>query len=295
MRGSKLTYECANDKWHREPVHLITETEPFQEGGMRLAFKARERFPDGGEIDVVLKCFKEDVLHEGEDEGELIKSEAMTQMVAEDFAQQFNRLCSSKGLPHRLAFVPVSVAKIPHPETGEEETYSIEPYLPGDYKKYNDNNGHNEIESDVVGAFCFFTHHVTGGALVITDIQGVGTFYTDPQIHTLDGHGFGAGNLGEEGMQRFLRAHRHTLLCEQLGLPSPHAGLSDAELAAKLQAAEEQIARDDEADARAARAGADGYADEDEDDLADVIAQIQAAELRERAQSGGGGGAGGAR
>lgn len=245
MRGTKLTYDCSNDKWVREPVDLSVEREPFQEGGMRLAYRARERFPDGGEIDVVLKCFKEDVL-QGQDEGELIKSEAMTQMVAEDFAQQFNKLCSSKGLPHRLAFVPVSVAQIPDLETFQDETYSVEPFLPGDYKKYNDNNGHNEIESDVVGAFCYFTYHQTGGALVVTDIQGVGTFYTDPQIHTLDGTGFGAGNLGEDGINRFLRTHQHTLLCEQLGLPSPNAGLSDAELAAKLQAAEAEIAREDE-------------------------------------------------
>jgi len=280
MRGRKLTYECASDKWNAEDIHLITEVEPFQEGGMRLAFKARERFADGGEIECVLKCFKDDALNEDDDEAELINSEAMTQMVAEDYAQQFNKLCSTKGLPHRLAFVPVSVAKIANPETGEEETYSIEPFLPGQYVKFNDNNGHTETESEVVGAFCYFTHHVSGGALVVTDIQGVGTFYTDPQIHTIDGAGFGAGNLGEEGMQRFLLGHRHTLLCEQLGLPSPHAGLSDAELAANMQADEERQAAEAEADARR------GYDDDDdEEDLADIIAQIA---LQEQQQSGGG-------
>merc|ERR1712054_411147 len=88
--------------------------------------------------------------------------------------------------------------------------------LPGEYVKYNDNDGHTEHEdevhssewscaspstrcnalsappSQVASAFCFFTHHISGGMLVITDIQGVGTFYTDPQIHTIDGGGFGA-------------------------------------------------------------------------------------------------------
>ena len=28
-------------------------------------------------------------------------------------------------------------------------------------------------------------------------MQGVGNFYTDPQIHSFDGCGFGAGNLGQ--------------------------------------------------------------------------------------------------
>jgi myosin-heavy-chain kinase len=62
-------------------------------------------------------------------------------------------------------------------------------------------------------AFSYFTHHVSGGSLVIADIQGVGTFYTDPQIHTLDGEGFGAGNLGERGIRRFLSSHHHSVRC----------------------------------------------------------------------------------
>merc|ERR1719198_2646502 len=111
--------------------------------------------------------------------------------------------------------------------------------------KYNDNAGHNEVESDVVGAFCYFSYHVSGGAMVITDIQGVGTFFTDPQIHTVDGRGFGAGNLGERGIRRFLQSHRHSLLCEQLGLPSQDAGLTDAELAAKIAADEERMAQEE--------------------------------------------------
>ena len=95
----------------------------------------------------------------------------------------------------------------------------------------------------------------------------------------MDGAGFGAGNLGEEGMRRFLQAHRHTLLCEQLGLPSPLAGLSDAELAARMQADEERIAAEDqqaEAEAEHSRL------DDEEEDLTEIIQMIQAQELRER-------------
>ena len=66
--GTKLTYSCFDDKWNSEPVRLRVEEEPFQEGGMRLAYRARELFEDGSASDVVLKCFKEDVLEEGEDE-----------------------------------------------------------------------------------------------------------------------------------------------------------------------------------------------------------------------------------
>jgi hypothetical protein len=35
--------------------------------------------------------------------------------------------------------------------------------------------------------------------------QGVGDLCTDPQIHTLDGEGYGEGNLGARGMALFFR------------------------------------------------------------------------------------------
>jgi hypothetical protein len=36
----------------------------------------------------------------------------------------------------------------------------------------------------------------------------VGDLYTDPQIHTLDGEGYGEGNLGARGMALFFRCVR---------------------------------------------------------------------------------------
>ena len=267
MHGTKLTYECAVDKWNRAPVTLRISEEPFAEGGMRFAFRAREILEDGSELETVVKCFKEEVLQPDEDERELIMDEAMTQMVADDYAQQFTRLAASKGLSHCLAFLPVSVVML-----DDGTTYSMEPYLPGEYIKFNDNDGHVEREDEAASAFSYFTYHTSGGAMLICDLQGVGmklthcmhwpicmhswiralcvaqvgTFYTDPQIHTLDGSGFGAGNMGEEGIRRFLRSHRHTLLCEQLDLASPDAGLTDEELAAKLQADEHRMAAEEE-------------------------------------------------
>jgi len=38
------------------------------------------------------------------------------------------------------------------------------------------------------------------GTALCVDIQGVGDLYTDPQIHTLDGVGYGDGNLALRGM-----------------------------------------------------------------------------------------------
>ena len=43
--------------------------------------------------------------------------------------------------------------------------------------------------------------------LLVCDIQGVGDLYTDPQIHTYHGHGFGMGNLGNDGIIKFFKTH----------------------------------------------------------------------------------------
>jgi len=48
--------------------------------------------------------------------------------------------------------------------------------------------------------------------------QGVDDLYTDPQIHTVTGKGFGRGNLGQAGLNAFLARHKCNSICEHLGL-----------------------------------------------------------------------------
>jgi len=62
----------------------------------------------------------------------------------------------------------------------------------------------------VANAFSHFTYAKSDGKILICDIQGVGETYTDPQIHTLSGKGFGVGNLGYTGIRYGLRKHNKT-------------------------------------------------------------------------------------
>jgi hypothetical protein len=207
---------------------------------MRVVYRALEVLGEDSFVECVVKRIKSDV----GDSSEANFAEAKTQSVAESYAQDFNRACTANDLSHRIAFLPVSVVQL----EGTGELLCLEPYLPGEYVKHSDNNGHNETEDEVAAAFSYFTYVNSNGLLVVCDIQGVGTFYTDPQIHTFDGRGFGLGNIGANGIRRFLRSHRHNLLCEKLGLPSLDAQLTDEELAQKIQAEERE---DYEREARA--------------------------------------------
>lgn len=81
---------------------------------------------------------------------------------------------------------------------------------------------------EVAVAYSHFTHHVTGGYLMVTDLQGINTvdpkaartlLLTDPAIHCKDPVRFGATNFGEAGMALFFERHECNSVCAAAGLP----------------------------------------------------------------------------
>ncbi|MES1916812.1 MAG: hypothetical protein MHM6MM_008598, partial [Cercozoa sp. M6MM] len=85
----------------------------------------------------------------------------------------------------------------------------------------------SEEERATPQAFSHFTFEASGRQLLICDVQGVSDLYTDPQIHSRDGRGFGKGNLGERGFRRFLATHRCNAICRYLRLPIIGGGVVD--------------------------------------------------------------------
>jgi hypothetical protein len=62
-------------------------------------------------------------------------------------------------------------------------------------------------------AFSHFTFQQSEGRMVVCDIQGVHDMYTDPQIHTLDGKGYGQGNMGRGGIEKWIQSHVCNDIC----------------------------------------------------------------------------------
>ncbi|EQC35519.1 hypothetical protein SDRG_06810 [Saprolegnia diclina VS20] len=97
--------------------------------------------------------------------------------------------------------------------------FTAEPFMDGDYRKFNNNSGWTQKAATTAQAFSHFTWQHTLGQALVVDLQGVDGLWTDPQIHALDKTLFGRGNLGEEGMTRFFATHECNALCTALGLP----------------------------------------------------------------------------
>ena len=70
-------------------------------------------------------------------------------------------------------------------------------------------------------AFSHFTWEFSKATLLVCDIQGVGNFFTDPQIHSHDSESFSMGNLGQAGIDKFFRSHRCNTICKLVGLAEP--------------------------------------------------------------------------
>ncbi|XP_052815089.1 myosin heavy chain kinase D-like [Mya arenaria] len=108
------------------------------------------------------------------------------------------------------------------------EYVAIEPYLHGQFEKFNSNGGFEDNTAAVLNTFSHWTWHVSGHKFLVCDLQGVhqGRSYvlTDPCIHSVDGR-FGMTDLGVVGMEKVLSNHTCNVLCHKLGLENPMAGL----------------------------------------------------------------------
>ncbi len=208
----------------REPVSLKTAVDPFATGNIRLAYHA---YSETHNKRMVLKRFKRSEMSRNSYRSyvEYVEVQRIAMYQAETFNQQKPR----QALPIHFVTVDVIDFKGTSPETLPtpwSRWYTMEEFVSGRYKKYNNNTGYASPSEDdtnlAMQAFSHYTWVTTSKKLVVCDLQGltnaIGTFLIDPVIHSKEYWKFGKTNLGPKGIRRFFQSHICNRICKEMGL-----------------------------------------------------------------------------
>ncbi|KAJ2904952.1 hypothetical protein MKZ38_006817 [Zalerion maritima] len=212
-----------NIKLSTTDLTIHRRSNPFAQGAMRVASYARTSASTNR---LVVKSFKK----EGKDITHLA-DDMRCQALCKAFALEFSALA---GEENSVDFIVASCLK-PKVLGGRAsrpramKCLSLEPFIEGDYIKYNSNGGWVNDESCFIDpfnqtaqAFSHFTFERSQGRFLISDLQGVGQVLTDPAVHTKDPERFKLAdtNLGEAGFKFFFSTHKCNGICAKLGLKS---------------------------------------------------------------------------
>ena len=219
MCARSWTFDADAARWIPRDNVWVSITDEINRGAMRTAFRMSEFQPSsrrgGSYTESVAKRFHAGAGINARQQRDAHFNEAATQMIAEGFARMYNAepAVASNKRANKIAFASASVLEMPGGQFANAEFL-----MPGNYVKHNNNDGAVASRREVPQAFSHFTLERSRGALIVVDIQGVGDFFTDPQIHTHDGRGYGVGNMGAEGIRKFHASHRCNAVCRALGL-----------------------------------------------------------------------------
>lgn len=217
----------------------------FEEGACRYAFKGtlQGNGPRNNSA-CVTKVFKSEYAKNFIDWAPDLAASKRAKGYAEQFAQKYYPKLRNYVSGHEIEFLIPLIAKMKtisnfnllwlFPILKDEryvqlyEHVAIEPFIDGEYTKFNANGGWEDSMHDLMTAFCHWTWNVSGHKYMVCDLQGVksGNKYilTDPAIHS-SGREFGPTDLGETGMCRVLGRHNCNRLCRELGLNNPLTGV----------------------------------------------------------------------
>lgn len=138
-------------------------------------------------------------------------------VVMQHYARAYARKYNSYGPPKPIEFLQAWLVELV--DRPGQPLCACEVFVDGAYRKHNNNFGFvSEDERNTPQAFSHFSYESSSHAILICDIQGVGDVFTDPQIHSHDGIGFGKGNMGRAGFDQFCQSHRCNAICKYLKL-----------------------------------------------------------------------------
>ena len=223
-RHMNIDWENPEISHYTVQTKCIIDKKPFNEGAMRYAYYL---YDEEVEMKYIAKLDKEINSSRNNLEGYSKELESITicHHISNEFDERIVNIIPKDQTNILLKYVHCYIYEITSPSPSHKYYY-VENYLPGQYIKYNNNAGWaaNDITEQtlVAQAFSHFSYQYTEGYLMIVDLQGVGGYLTDPQIHCLDEDKFGMGNLGYIGFIKFFLTHNCNKYCKALGLVHPN-------------------------------------------------------------------------
>ena len=208
-RAIKHQYDPRKKQWARTLINVVVQPCAFAEGAMRQAFHMQDLSVLGDDRRYVLKLSK--------DVNELTQiyfDDVQMQMEAKMYAEHYN----AQKPPKQVDFLDAYVLELK--DRSDKPICAVEKYIEGEYKKVNNNRNWSDEHRNTPQAFSHFTYVKSKHTILVCDIQGVGDTWTDPQIHSHDQQGYGKGNMGQEGILKFLESHKCNEICRWLKLPS---------------------------------------------------------------------------
>ena len=198
-----------------EQVRFRMNTRCFDAGGMRSAHLG-EIQTDSKQTERVV--FKIDFDGDENHAADVVAGDMMSLATASKYATMFNRLQLRNAT---VEFIPAQAIR----KSTTTLYCPFEPVLDNkQYVKFNGNNGYMEKGKCVAKTpqeFSHYTYHASNGKLIVVDIQGVRQefddvieyTFTDPQVCTTTGKGYGQGNAGRQAIEDFFQSHKCTDLC----------------------------------------------------------------------------------
>ncbi|XP_053156463.1 transient receptor potential cation channel subfamily M member 6 [Hemicordylus capensis] len=233
--SSPLNLDKSMSSWSQRGMAAMIQVLSREEmdGGLRRAMKVICTWSENDVLKMgqvyIVKSFLPEVVqtwqkifHEGT-VLHLCLREIQQQRAAQKLIYTFNQM-----KPHTVPYTPRFLDVFLIYCHSANQWLTIEKYMTGEFRKYNNNNGDeitpSNLLEEIMLAFSHWTYEYSRGELLVLDLQGVGESLTDPSVIKPEdkqsrGMAFGPANLGEEAIKHFISKHRCNSCCRKLRLP----------------------------------------------------------------------------
>ena len=124
--AEKQVYDLESGQWTTSTTVVQIAPQPFSKGTFRRAY----RMLDALGQKYVAKAYK------ASEPVEAVKEDAILHSICQHYAELFN----AAGAAAKVEYLPAFVLQVAKAD-GAEATYLCEPFVPGEFRKYNDNAG----------------------------------------------------------------------------------------------------------------------------------------------------------